>query len=107
MAYFIHARDGAGLVVLMRETEEAALEKAAELKEVGWLEVEVFRDEQAPAKAALAPFPPQSTSRSSLRMARTGASMGHATLTHRCYPERQTAGTSIPVTCTSAPSRGE
>ena len=52
MAYFIRARDSAGLVVLKRETEEAALKKAAELKELGWLEVEVFRDEQAPSKAA-------------------------------------------------------
>jgi hypothetical protein len=78
MAYFIHARDGAGLVVLKRETEEAALEKAAELKEVGWLEIEVFRDEQAPLKAAIAPSPPQFTSRSGLPTVEPGASIAHA-----------------------------
>jgi hypothetical protein len=57
MAYFIHARDGAGLVVLKRETQEAALKKAAELKERGWLEVEVFQDEQAPFKSGPAALP--------------------------------------------------
>jgi hypothetical protein len=52
MAYFIHARDGAGLVVLKRETEEAALKKAYELEEVGWLEVEVsIRRSRHPVEA--------------------------------------------------------
>jgi hypothetical protein len=52
MAYFIHARDGAGLIKLKRETEEAALKKAAELKLLGWFEVEISQDKQVPSKAA-------------------------------------------------------
>ncbi|MBR0828467.1 hypothetical protein JQ596_23295 [Bradyrhizobium manausense] len=46
MAYFIYARDGAGLVVLRRETREAAEKKAAELREAGWFEVSIV--EQKP-----------------------------------------------------------
>ena len=41
MPYFIHARDGAGLVVLRRETREAAEKKAAELREAGCFDVSI------------------------------------------------------------------
>jgi hypothetical protein len=51
MTYFIHARDGAGRVILKRDTEEATLKKAAELKLLGWFEVELIRDKQAPSRA--------------------------------------------------------
>jgi hypothetical protein len=46
MAYVIYARDGAGLMVLRRETREAAEKKAAELREAGCFEVSVV--EQKP-----------------------------------------------------------
>jgi hypothetical protein len=47
MAYFIYARDGAGVVVLRRESEEAARQRAAELKDLGWLDVDIVRKEEA------------------------------------------------------------
>lgn len=48
MTYLIYARDGAGVVVLRRDSEEAARQRAAELKDLGWLEVDIARkDEQA------------------------------------------------------------
>jgi hypothetical protein len=48
MTYFIYARDGAGLIVLRRDSEEAARQRAAELKDLGWLEVDIAKkDEQA------------------------------------------------------------
>ena len=48
MTYFIHARDGAGLIVLRRDSEEAARQRAAELKDLGWLEVDIAKkDERA------------------------------------------------------------
>lgn len=46
MAYFIHARDGAGLVVLRRESREAAEKKAAELREAGCFEVSIVEQAQ-------------------------------------------------------------
>jgi hypothetical protein len=47
MTYFIYARDGAGMVILQRDSEEAALQRAAELKDLGWLDVDVAKkDEQ-------------------------------------------------------------
>jgi hypothetical protein len=46
MTYFIYARDGAGLVVLRRETEEAAQQRAAELKALGWLDVDIVKKEE-------------------------------------------------------------
>lgn len=45
MPYFIHARDGAGLVVLRRETREAAEKKAAELREAGCFDVAIVEQE--------------------------------------------------------------
>ena len=52
MTYFIHARDGTGHVVLKRDTEEAALKKAAELQELGWFEVAVSESEKDDKGAA-------------------------------------------------------
>jgi hypothetical protein len=46
MTYFIYARDGAGVVVLRRESEEAAQQRAAELRDLGWLDVNVVRKEE-------------------------------------------------------------
>jgi hypothetical protein len=44
MTYFIYARDGAGLVVLRRETEEAARKRAAELKDMGWFDIDIAEE---------------------------------------------------------------
>jgi hypothetical protein len=46
MTYFIYARDGAGMVVLQRDSEEAAQQRAAELKELGWLEVNIAKKDE-------------------------------------------------------------
>lgn len=51
MAYLIHARDGTGHIVLKRDTEEAAVKKAAELKELGWFEVQVSQKVASPKAA--------------------------------------------------------
>jgi hypothetical protein len=50
MSYFICARDGAGQLVLKRETREAAEKKAAELRDMGCFQVEII--EKALKKAA-------------------------------------------------------
>jgi hypothetical protein len=50
MAYLIYARDGAGLLILKRQTREAAEKKARELDETGCFKVEIL--EEANAKAA-------------------------------------------------------
>ncbi|MGR4932282.1 hypothetical protein ACIPUD_36615 [Bradyrhizobium sp. CAR08] len=42
MPYFVCAREGAGQIVLKRDTREAAEKKAAELLDVGCFEVEVI-----------------------------------------------------------------
>lgn len=55
MTYLIHARDGTGHIVLKRDTEEAALKKAAELKELGWFEVGV--QETPPPQKSVAGAP--------------------------------------------------
>jgi hypothetical protein len=48
MTYFIYARDGAGMIILRRDSEEAARQRAAELKDLGWLDVNITKkDEQA------------------------------------------------------------
>ncbi|WP_454626918.1 hypothetical protein [Bradyrhizobium cenepequi] len=47
MTYFIYARDGTGRIILKRESEDAALKKARELKEMGWFEVEVRQDKKS------------------------------------------------------------
>ena len=49
MAYFIHARDAAGGITLRRESREAAVKKAEELRAMGYFEVEIV--EQAETKA--------------------------------------------------------
>jgi NAD(P)-dependent dehydrogenase (short-subunit alcohol dehydrogenase family) len=49
MIYFIYARDGAGVVVLRRDSEHAAQQRAAELKDLGWLEVDVTEEEEQAA----------------------------------------------------------
>lgn len=46
MTYLIYARDGAGLVILRRDSEEAAQQRAAELKDLGWLEVDITEEEE-------------------------------------------------------------
>ena len=50
MAYFIYARDGAGLLILKREDLEAAEKKAREAKDMGCFEVKIVKE--AKAKAA-------------------------------------------------------
>ena len=54
MPYFVCARDGAGLLVLKRETREAAEKKAAELRDLRCFDVEVVEkdDPQADQQAA-------------------------------------------------------
>jgi hypothetical protein len=37
----IHARDGTAIIVLRRNTREAAQKKAEELRDMGWFEVEI------------------------------------------------------------------
>jgi hypothetical protein len=59
MTYFIYARDGAGLVVLRRDSEEAARKRAAELREMGWFDIDIAEEvdagpDSAPAKLAAA-----------------------------------------------------
>lgn len=49
MTYFIYARDGTSQIVLRRDTEDAAVKKARELKEMGWFEVEVRQDKKPAA----------------------------------------------------------
>lgn len=41
MPYFVCARDGAGQIILKRNTREAAEKKAAELRDMGYFEVEI------------------------------------------------------------------
>lgn len=48
--YFIFARDGAGRIILKRESREAAEKKARELKDLGWFDVQI--EEVASSKAA-------------------------------------------------------
>ncbi|MEY9184577.1 hypothetical protein ABIG06_006141 [Bradyrhizobium sp. USDA 326] len=42
MPYFVCARDGAGRIILKRDTREAAEKKAAELRDMGYFEVEII-----------------------------------------------------------------
>lgn len=37
----IHARDGTAMIVLRRNTREAAQKKAEELRDMGWFDVEI------------------------------------------------------------------
>jgi hypothetical protein len=50
MAYFIFARDGAGCIILKRDSREAAERKTRELKDLGWFDVQI--EEAASSKAA-------------------------------------------------------
>ena len=50
MTFYIHARDAAGCITLRRETREAAVKKAEELKQIGCFEVEIV--EEAKSEAA-------------------------------------------------------
>ena len=50
MTFYIHARDAVGCITLRRDTREAAVKKAEELKDMGYFEVEI--SEQAQSKAA-------------------------------------------------------
>ncbi len=45
MTFFIYARDGVGLVVLRRDSEEAARKRAAELKDMGWFDIDIAEEE--------------------------------------------------------------
>ena len=50
MPYFVRARDGAGQIILKRDTREAAEKKAAELRDARWFDVEII--EQKAQRAA-------------------------------------------------------
>ena len=52
MTFFIYARDGVGLVVLRRDSEEAARKRAAELKDMGWFDIDIAEEEDGGAKPA-------------------------------------------------------
>jgi hypothetical protein len=54
MTYFIYARDGTSRIVLKRDSEDAALKKACELKEMGWFDVEVRPDKAQGEKPEIA-----------------------------------------------------
>ena len=48
MPYSIFARDGTSRIVLKRQSREAAEKKACELAELGWFEVQIAEEEEAP-----------------------------------------------------------
>jgi hypothetical protein len=50
----IHARDGTAMIVLRRNTREAAQKKAEELRDMGWFDVEIVElpTSQAAVEAA-------------------------------------------------------
>ena len=50
MTYFIFARDGAGRIILKRDSREAAEKKAREAEDLGWFDVQI--EEAASSKAA-------------------------------------------------------
>ena len=50
MTFYIQARDAAGRITLRRNTHEAAVKKAEELREMGYLDIEIT--EEAEAKVA-------------------------------------------------------
>jgi len=51
MAYLIFARDGASRIVLKRDTRETAEKKAFELKDLGWFDVQVEKEESSKVTA--------------------------------------------------------
>jgi hypothetical protein len=53
MTFFIYARDGAGMVVLRRDSEEAAQRRAAELKDMGWFDIDITEEDDAGSESAL------------------------------------------------------
>lgn len=53
MAYSIFARDGASRIVLKRQSRDAAEKKARELAELGWFEVQIADEEEAPCAGSM------------------------------------------------------
>jgi len=53
MTFFIYARDGAGMVVLRRDSEEAAQRRAAELKDMGWFDIDITEEDDAGSESAI------------------------------------------------------
>ena len=53
MTFFIYARDGAGLVVLRRDSEEAAQRRAAELKDMGWYDIDITEEDDGGSESAV------------------------------------------------------
>ena len=52
MTFFIYARDGAGVVVLRRDSEEAAHRRPAELREMGWFDIDIAEEDDADSESA-------------------------------------------------------
>jgi hypothetical protein len=50
MTFYIRARDAAGCITLRRDTQEAAVKKAEELRDSGYFDIEIT--EEADAKVA-------------------------------------------------------
>jgi hypothetical protein len=55
MTFYIHARDAAGYITLRRETREAAAKKAEELEQMGYFEVEIIEESEAPDRRQVFP----------------------------------------------------
>jgi hypothetical protein len=53
MPYSIFARDGTSRIVLKRQSREAAEKKACELAELGWFEVQIAEEEEAPSAGSM------------------------------------------------------
>jgi hypothetical protein len=49
MPFVVAARDGAGQIILSRDTREAAEKKAAELRDIGYFDVEVVEKSERKA----------------------------------------------------------
>ncbi len=49
MTFYVHARDAAGCITLRRDTHEAAVKKAEELRESGYFEVEIAKEAEPKA----------------------------------------------------------
>jgi phosphoribosylformylglycinamidine (FGAM) synthase PurS component len=52
--FYIHARDAAGCVTLRRDTGEAAVKKAEELKQQGYFEIEITEEHESKAAQSVA-----------------------------------------------------
>jgi hypothetical protein len=53
MTYFIYARDSAGVVVLRRDSEEAAQRRAAELKDMGWFDIDITEEDDGGSESVV------------------------------------------------------